>query len=220
MPVEGAVEGLPVHGSPVQLPGHDTWISSFVITKESSIFRNSDPFSMGGLAGSGGSQADQSSPPQLHSIRVRWHDALFSNGRGTDSWSLLNKRGFISNWWIMAEDVDGSPISQFNVFSAVISDTNNDNFLNDKDAAVAIITDGSGRNIQVATPEHMQLVTVRYWADEKMLGFELREDKNGDGIFASDEPIHLYFRHPFEEAATTMPWHTKRFQGSLEQRYQ
>ncbi len=219
MPVEGPVEGTPVHGVPVQLPGRATWISSFVITKEASIFRDADPFSEGGLAGSGIAHADQNLPPQLHSIDVRWHDALFSNGHGSESWSLLNRRGFISNWWIMAEVVDGFPRTQFNVFSAVVRDTNGDKVLNNKDAGVAIFTDGSGRNIEVATPEDMQLVAVHYRADVKMLGFEVREDKDGDGTFASDEPIHLYFRYPFEEKATTKPWHTPNFQESLEQRY-
>ena len=219
MPIDGEVKGLPVHGTPVQLPGRNTWLSSFVITKDARFYRDADPFSEGGLAGSGRAQADRGRPPEFHSVQVRWHDALFSDGRGTESWSLLNKRGFISNWWLMTQYTDEGPVSQINVFSAVVSDTNSDGYLDDKDAAVAILTDGSGRGAQVATPEDMQLTAVHYVADSQMLGFEVREDENGDGVFAKDEPIHFYFRFPFEDGATTWPWHSGEFLDDLDSIY-
>lgn len=176
MPTEGKVGGLPTYGVPHQLPGRNTWISSFVLTKDPWIFRDSDPYSEGGLAGSGISQVERAQPAQLQSVDVRWHDAVFSNGQGTESWSLLNKRGFISHWWLMIDAVDGAPLSRFSVFSAVVNDTNDDGVLNDKDAVVAILTDGNGRHAEVATPEHMQLAAVHYMPETEMLGFEVRED--------------------------------------------
>ena len=219
MPVEGEVEGLPTYGIPFQLPGSPTWISSFVITEDPGFFRDSDTFSEGGLAGSGAAQADLRRPAEFKSVEVRWHDAVFSNGEGTKSWSLLNRRGYISNWWLLLDSSRGEPTSRLSVFAAVINDTNDDGYLDNLDAAVAIITDADGRHAQVATPAHMQLTAVHYMPGPQLLGFEVREDKDGDGEFRSDEPIHYYFMDPFTDSAQTMPWHPGDFQEELESRY-
>lgn len=219
MPTEGAVEGLGTYGIPFQLPGSETWISSFVITEDPWLFRDPDQFSEGGLAGSGVTQAGSSRPAEFRSIDVRWHDAVFSNGQGTESWSLLNRRGFISNWWLLLDSTEDASFARLSVFSAVIDDTNGDGFLDNMDAAVAIVTDGEGRHIEIATPEHMQLAAVHYLRDTQMLGFEVREDKDGDGKFSSDEPLHYYFRFPFADSALTKPWHTGELQADLESRY-
>ncbi|MCP5024556.1 MAG: hypothetical protein GY930_22680 [bacterium] len=58
IPTTGEVEGVPNYGTPFQLPGHRTWISSLVISKTSSFFRDSVAYSEGGLAGSSVASAD------------------------------------------------------------------------------------------------------------------------------------------------------------------
>ncbi len=220
MPTTGKVEGVPTYGSPFQLPGHMTWISSLVITKNSSFFRDSDPYSEGGLAGSGMASADAALPPQFRSIEVRWHDAVFTDGRGGDSWPLLGQRGFVSHWWLMLDYTDGVPISQLSIFSAVIDDTNGDGLLDNKDAAVAILTDADGRNPHVVTPRHLQLASMRYMAKSKLIGFEMREDANKDGKFASDEPVRFYFLDQSMTSPVAKPWHADGFRENLESRYQ
>ncbi|MDF1838955.1 MAG: hypothetical protein P1V35_13875 [Planctomycetota bacterium] len=219
MPASGKVEGVPTYGAPFQLPGHRTWISSLVMTKANSFFRDSDPFAEGGLAGSGTASADAALPPQFRSIDVRWHDAVFTDGRGGDSWSLLGQRGFVSHWWLMLNFTDGVPVSQLSIFSAVIDDTNGDGTLDNKDAAVAILTDGNGRNPKIVTPRHLQLASMRYMAESDLIGFEMREDANTDGKFTSDEPVRFYFLDQSMDSPVAKPWHSDGFRQDLESRY-
>ncbi len=219
MPTTGEVDGVPTYGTPFQLPGHKTWVSSLVMTKGNSIFRDSDPFSEGGLAGSGTTSANATLPPQFHSIEVRWHDAVFTDGRGGESWSLLGQRGFVSHWWLMLDVADNKATSLLSIFSAVIDDTNGDGFLDDKDAAVAIIADGNGRNPHVVTPRNLQLASMRYMAKSNLIGFELREDANKDGKFTSDEPVRFYFLDQSMDTRMAKPWHTDGFRQDLEGRY-
>jgi hypothetical protein len=219
MPVSGEVKGVPTYGIPFRVPGHKTWISSFVITKSRSIFRDSDPFSEGGLAGSGQAAADSIRPHQLRAIDVRWHDAVFTDGRGGKSWSLLDRRGFIAHWWMLVDNSEGRVTTQLSIFSAVIDDTNSDGFLDNKDAAVAILTGGDGRHANMVTPRHMQLAAVRYVPEHKLISFDLREDSNEDGVFASDEPMHFYFLDQSLDTPTAKPWHKNSFQEELESRY-
>gem|GEM_PF-6991358 len=219
MPIHGPIEGQRTYGVPYPLPGHNTWLASFVITKAKAWYRDGDPFAEGGLAASGASSTTADSEISLREAPIRWHNAAFVDRKTGAHWSLLEDRGFLSRWWVLLEERDGIPVSRIMLFAATLSDTNGDGYLDDEDAAVALLTTGDGHNATVVTPPDAQLHAVHYYAEEDLLVFELRIDADGDGHFDIEDPLRTYILPRDSETKMAIPWLDPKAQSELEALY-
>ena len=216
MPVSGKVEGIRSYGVPFWIPGTQTWISSLLITKPRGWFRDSDPFSEGGLAARGHTQQDGVADKFMTDLDIRWHNALFVDRSNGEHWSLTDQRAFFSHWWLVLDTADGAPVVQAMVFAATLTDTNGDGKLDNQDATVAVITDADGRHAQAVTPADAQLSTVHYFSGGDYLAFELRYDENRDGEFESTEPLRIVYLSLDDETRTVRPWQDADFEHRLE----
>ena len=224
MPTEGTIEGLSTYGNPIPVPGHNTWISSFVISKQTSFFRDKDPFDEGGLATQSELASSKGPAFRVASNNIRWHNAALSDRATGESWTLLQGRGFLSRWWSVFSIEDKNPVATMHVFAATIEDTNGDGFLDDKDAAVAILTDGSGRGARIVTPGDAQLSGFGLHDKQGFLTFQLRIDKDQNNKFDKGDPVRFYYLElaslggdPREVQAT--PWNDPELEKRLESIY-
>lgn len=216
MKTGGEIDGQLTYGSPYRLPGQTSWISSFTVTKSRSLFRDSNPFSEGGLASKGAHYDDGTAPPErLRSAPIGWHNAIFVDRASGEEWPLLKERGFLSKWWMLLEPVpqewkDGEPYVQASsalLFAATLVDSNGDGRLDDRDASTAVMTAGDGRGARPVTPPGTQLSSIGYLAGENALAFSLRLDEDGDGEFEESDPVRLYLLSLDGEATIAQPWH-------------
>ena len=224
MRISGRIDGIPSYGMPFRLPGHATWMTPFVVAQQSSIFRDADPFTKGGLASK--SDKDQAFlfQDQLATIPIRWHNALFSTQEDGENWALLDRRGFLSRYWMLVtldEPESDSPelVAAAHLFAATLADTNGDGFLNDKDAAVIVLTDGAGRGGRTVTPPGCQVAAVRYSPEERRLLFDLRFDGDDSGTFEPLDPIEIYQMPLDDPDAVAMPWHSEGLRSHLDDLY-
>lgn len=216
MKTDGEIGGLLTYGAPYRLPGQTSWISSFTVTNSRSLFRDSNPFSEGGLASKGRYFDDGAAQPtRLHSVPIGWHNAVFVDRASGEEWPLLSERGFLSKWWILLEpvpkewkDEEGyKQASKALLFAATLVDSNGDGRLNDRDASTAVMTKGDGREARAVTPAGTQLSSVGFLADENALAFALRLDEDGDGVFEESDPVRLYLLSLDGQASMAQPWH-------------
>ncbi|MEX1025483.1 MAG: hypothetical protein WD226_10455 [Planctomycetota bacterium] len=211
MPVEGAVKGTLTFLRPRSLPGGDVWITPCFHARGASMFRDSDPFREGGRAARGETDGRGGESAVLVDQSVRWHDALFVDRDAGDRWLLLERRAFVSRWWVLLQrlpdDRDGTrDVARAMVFAVTLDDTDGDGDLTDRDAAVALMTDGDGRGAHIVTPHGEQLHAVNIDGSGPTLIFTTRVDRDGDAKFEADEPL----RHATLEldgvAAVASPW--------------
>ncbi len=218
MPTAGEIEGQRTYGVPMQMPGHTTWLSSFVITKHKAFYRDKDPFVEGGLAVDASTKSARPSP-RLITRPIRWHNAAFVDRADGSQWTLLEDRGFLSHWWVVTQPVDNQWVSSLQVFAATIDDTNGDGTLDNKDACVAILVGGDGRNARIVTPRNTQLNTVRLHENAGYVTFELRFDSDKNGKFDKEDDLRLYYLSKDQIEGPAVPWHGAEFESQLESVY-
>ncbi len=203
-PAEGALRGYPAYGTPISIPGQATEIIPYVRTEREWWFRDSDAFDEGGLSNlsSGHSRGDLPA-----AVPVRWHNAVVRVQETGEQWPLLNFRGVISHVWIPAEvpaqyQGDEPPAPRALLFAVTFQDTNGDGLLDDCDGAQLLMTDANGRNPRVVTPSGTHLDRVTEGGPKGAVVVHLREDRNGDGLFESQEiPVPYLLRLGGEDVA-------------------
>ena len=222
MPTTGAVKGQATYDLPIWVPGTDTYLSGFLVTRERSLFRDGDPFTKEGIAARGATAGDGTSRGRIDSFPVRWHNALLVDRTQGESWQLLDRRGFVSRWWVISRRDDLAFASQLMIFAATIEDSNGDGVLNNEDATVAWVTAGDGRGGRIVTPPGVQLNAVHYFDARGWVALEWRTDRDGDGQFEGEDPLHLY-TFPLERALNgeieLQPWHGASAMAALEELY-
>lgn len=216
---EGPIEGLRTYGAPIKVSGHPVWLSPFVITRPRSIFRDSDPFAEGGTAVQGDSYDDGTEGAWLAMNDVRWQNALFVDRDSGEQWNLLDRRAYVSRWWLVVTQGEGEPVSERMIFAVTVDDTEKDQDLDDQDACVALMTDGAGRDPVVVTPPEAQLAAVRLHAGGRYLSFELRFDEDGDGEFEGDEPVREWYLDLDAGDRVAKPWNRPEAEARLEELY-
>lgn len=186
----GALGGERALLPPMQLPGHATAVVGYGRVDELGFFDDRDNFAEGGLAGRGGtSGAPATTAVRTWTQRARWHNALFHDLETDESWTLLDRRGVVSRWWMMLDSDGDQLVSRAIVFLVTFDDTDGNKTLDDRDAAVAVLTSGDGRNARIVTPPEGQLAAVEFAPDGRHAFLRVRKDKNRDGKFDVDETV-------------------------------
>lgn len=178
------IEGRPALGMPIPIPGRTTVLVPFAIESEKGLFERDDPYARGGVSG-GHPRALRVAPSGTWGGDVRWHNAIFRDLKSGDEWAVLNERGVIGQWQLLAvSSPDGREVSSRGVvFIAVIDDTNKDGLLDDLDARVAIITRADGRDPRRVTPPDTQVWDVEYDSASDLVFLRVASDTDRDGRF-------------------------------------
>lgn len=220
MHTKGTIDGIPSYGVPIRLAGHEVWLSSFMLSKERSFFRDSDPFAEGGLAGRAAAQRQTPAASMLLTNDVRWHNALFVDRSSDEQWPLVSGRAFVSRWYLIVDNTELGPSIRAMVFAVTLDDTNRDGSLDDTDAAVAILTRGDGRDAKIVTPREAQLNGVRWDPKKGYLSFELRFDEDKDRAYERTDRLRQHFleitKTGLARDETARPWHSRDAEQGLE----
>lgn len=205
-PAKGEVEGYPAFGEPFKLPGVTTHVIPFSRTEKKRWYSDEDHFDEGGLAASG---ERSSLRVRTMSQPIRWHNAVLHDAETGEQWTLLDRRGVISRFWMKVRPAEGGGHAVRGLLFAVThDDTNGDGRLDNRDASRALMTDGDGRNPRYVTPTDLQLSDVLF--DNMFNGHGniavllLREDADGDGGFRESE-IPVRFTLDLDSAEPAEP---------------
>lgn len=197
---QGQVQGRPSFSMPIPLPGQSTSIVPFAIEDRKGWFQSDDPFSRGGYADTvyrGAAVASASVSP-YYGGSSRWHNAIVHDMKSGEEWPILTTRGVISRYELFArrDRPDQNPVSVALVFIATVQDSNADGSLDDRDASVAIVTDGDGRRPRPVTPPRAQVWSTAYDARLGLLYLYVIADTNSDGQYTPDDSPMPYVFDP------------------------
>lgn len=204
-PTGGHLEGHPVLGMPIEMPGTKAALVPLTMQSQKGLFADDDPYTRGGVAsyasrsmmtpsavsadaigGSQGRWTAWNAPAE-----VRWHNVI-ATAEGARDELVLDKRGVIGRWHMFgAYDQAGQKFDVRGIlFIAVVADTNGDKALNNLDARVAIVTDATGRHPRTISPPDAQVWSAVYSLERNALYLEVVKDTNGDGKFQyDDDPV-------------------------------
>lgn len=196
---QGAVAGRPALGMPEPVPGHPTVLIPFVLENHKGWFEASDPFARGGQAASAAAIHRTAYHPAAWDSSVRWHNAIIRDLKTGDEWPILSTRGVISRRQVffqpVTEPTPAQPLLAAGmVFIATTADSNQDGAIDDRDANVAIVCNGDGRNPRVISPTAAQVWSVSFDPDRRLVFMYVLADTDGDGSFTpSDSPRPYVF---------------------------
>jgi len=185
----GLLEGRATVSMPIPIPGRDTVLVPFSIEEAKRPGQDRDPYTRGGYA----NEAHETTPWQTSTYNggaVRWHNAIVRVRNTDEEWLILDRRGVIGWWMAVGPPIDlrQKPTeTDALVFLATVEDSNRDNLLNDKDATVAIVTDGDGRNPRTVTPAGSQVWNVTYDAGARRLFMYVVRDTSGNERFGPED---------------------------------
>lgn len=187
---EGALEGRPTLGMPIAIPGRPTCLIPYSLETRKRWFEDDDPWTHEGyfLGASRSFLPERPAPGGS----VRWHNAILSDLSSGEQWPILSRRGVIERWGVLGRSPksDEPFLTEAIVFIATIEDTNHDGLLDDRDAAVAIVTDADGRNPRQVTPGDAQVWNYRHDEETSHLYFLVVADTNADGkLTSADAPV-------------------------------
>jgi hypothetical protein len=205
-PTAGHLEGHPVLGMPIEIPGTKAAIVPLTMQSQKGLFADDDPYTRGGMASYSSRSsvmtpatmsADAASVPPGRWIawnapaEVRWHNVI-ATAEGAKDELVLDKRGVIGRWQMFgAYDQTGQKFDVRGIlFIAVVADTNGDKALDNLDARVAIVTTETGRHPHIISPPDAQVWSAAYSLERNVVYLEVVKDTNGDGKFQyDDDPV-------------------------------
>jgi len=217
----GAVEGQPRLQMPITIHGSRATLTPFAIVSEKGLFERNDPYA----------RAVQSANMRVRQVSydafsvipnmgssVRWHNVLMTDLNSGEEWLLLQQRGIIGEWNVLAQhDADRKDYRvRGMLFIAVLADTNKDGSLDDRDARVAILTDPSGRGARAITPPDAQVWSTRYDPETDTLFLLVARDTNGDGVFDLNDRVVPYML-PLTATGDAKPVVSEALLGKAEQ---
>jgi hypothetical protein len=209
----GQIEGRTTLGEAIPIPGRSSVLVPFAVETWKGLFQRDDPF-----------QRDSVASKALHGMsglydpyvgrslggEVRWHNAVLHDLKSGEEWSILQQRGVISQWQVLGKpprtgprgEADEPFVSRALLFMATIDDTNKDGLLDDRDARVAILTDGDGRKPRIVTARNAQVWNVFYDPELDQIFLRVADDTNRDGSFTfSDEAMPMALALKGQDAA-------------------
>ncbi|MDX9911511.1 MAG: hypothetical protein RBS39_06750 [Phycisphaerales bacterium] len=217
------LEGDAVFGMPITIPGERVVIVPFVVEEQKYLFEDRDPYTRGGYASA---RMVTAAPLER---RVRWHNAVFHDLASGEQWPLLQRRGVVASMAMLgAYNVqDREPETHGLCFIATMEDTDDNKVLNDRDAAVAIVTDAQGRGARMVMPANVQILSQRYDPTLRALFFDVLRDTNANGTFdngdlsepwvyelGSDGPAHAIVGSAMEERVRGLVGRTEASQAA------
>jgi hypothetical protein len=183
----GAIEGRRTLGMPIPIPGQGTCLIPYSLETRKRWFEDPDPYASGWYLGD-----DHLRAGPTRSGSVRWHNAILSDPSSGEQWMVLSQRGVIERWCFLGRQPrpDEPFVTEAIVFIATIEDSNRDGVLDDRDASVAIVTDGDGRNPRRVTPADAQVWSYAHDEERSRLYLLVVSDTNADGKYtAEDAPV-------------------------------
>lgn len=181
----GPLEGRPTLGMPIAIPGRATCLIPYSLETRKRWFEDQDPYEA--RVADGWYLGTRQGP--LRSGTVRWHNAIVSDQSTGEQWLVLSQRGVIERWAVLGRQArpDEPFVTDAVVFIATLEDSNGDGVLDDRDASVAIVTDGDGRSPRRVTPGDAQVWNYTHDAETSRLYFLVVSDTNGDGKYTTDD---------------------------------
>jgi len=193
----GPLAGRPTLGMPIPIPGRSTCLIPYSLETRKRWFEDPDPYTDGWYLGN-----HREGPARGGT--VRWHNAIVSDQTSGEQWPVLSQRGVIEHWAVLGRQVRGDEpfLTDAIVFIATVDDSNRDGVLDDRDASVAIVTDGDGRNPRRVTPGDAQVWSHAHDEESARLYFLVVTDTNGDGKYTTDDaPVPFVLELGAREAA-------------------
>lgn len=184
----GGIEGRPTLGMPIAIPGRHTCLVPYSLETRKRWFEDQDPHAEGLFLGNDSYLVK----PPVRGGSVRWHNAILSDLERGEQWTVLSQRGVIEHWGILGRNPrPGEPfVAEALVFIATLEDSNHDGVLDDRDASVAIVTDGDGRNPRQVTPGAAQVWNYVQDEETSRLYLLVVADTDSDGKYTTkDAPV-------------------------------
>lgn len=222
MVLDEAVSGQPTYALPMNLPGNEVWVTPFAMSRHRSFFSDVDQFAEGGVNSNWGSiSAAEQGRRWLQAHDVRWHNAVFTDRSTGEQWTLLDRRGFISRLWLeLEEDSETQTVrTRHLLFAVTLDDTDQSAALDNRDASVVMLADGTGRGARIVTPVGLQFQTLVHDPANDQLLFRLTEDLDRNGEFERTDLVDTYALPLASPEATASRWHERGVQSALEAIY-
>jgi hypothetical protein len=181
---EGPIEGRSTLGQALPIPGQPNVLVPFAIETQKGLFELDDPYrrsDVGYRYTYEKSVAAQVAASGRLSGEVRWHNAIVRDLKSGEEWTILDRRGVIGRWEVIAvqRSKDAPWVSRAILFTAVVTDTNRDGVLDNRDARVALLADGDGRKPRAVSPADAQVWSSWYDAEKDLIFLRIARDTNG-----------------------------------------